>query len=60
MLYVALRCFIGTSLALALSALAALTLWDAAARGLPDPFRFPAAVALGSGAAPSGAHCTAN
>jgi hypothetical protein len=45
---------------LALAALAGLTLWDAAARGLPDPFRFPAALALGSGAAPSGAHCTAN
>lgn len=45
---------------LALGALAALILWDAVARGLPDPFRFPAAIALGSGAAPTGAHCTAN
>lgn len=44
----------------ALAALVLLVVWDAAAHGLPDPFRFPAAVALGSGAAPSGAHCTAN
>jgi len=45
---------------LAIAAIAALVVWDAAATGLPDPFRFPAAIALGSGAAPSGAHCTAN
>ncbi|MCW1934018.1 hypothetical protein [Pararhodobacter zhoushanensis] len=45
---------------LALAAVAALVLWDAAAQGLPEPFRFPAAIALGSGAAPTGAHCTAN
>ncbi|WP_417627724.1 hypothetical protein [Pararhodobacter aggregans] len=45
---------------LAIAALAALVVWDAAAVGLPEPFRFPAAIALGSGTAPSGAHCTAN
>lgn len=45
---------------LALAAVAALVLWDAAALGLPEPFRFPPVIALGSGAAPSGAHCTAN
>jgi hypothetical protein len=45
---------------IAIAALAALVLWDASASGLPEPFRFPAAIALGSGAAPSGAHCTAN
>ncbi|MCB1391536.1 MAG: hypothetical protein KDK12_20725 [Rhodobacteraceae bacterium] len=44
----------------ALGALAALVVWDAAASGLPEPFRFPPLLALGSGAAPSGAHCTAN
>lgn len=45
---------------LALAALTALVLWDAARSGLPEPFRFPAVFALGSGAAPTGAHCTAN
>jgi len=45
---------------LALAGLAALIVWDAAARGLPEPFRFPPVLALGSGAAPSGAHCTGN
>jgi len=45
---------------IALTALTALIVWDAAASGLPDPFRFPAVIALGSGAAPTGAHCTAN
>lgn len=45
---------------LALAAVALLVVWDAARVGLPDPFRFEAALALGSGAAPSGAHCTAN
>lgn len=45
---------------IALAALSALILWDAARTGLPDPFRSPATIALGSGAAPSGAHCTAN
>ncbi len=34
--------------------------WDLAQGGLPDPFRAPPPVALGSGAAPSGAHCAAN
>lgn len=43
-----------------LAAVTVLIVWDATARGLPDPFQFPAAVALGSGAAPTGAHCTAN
>ena len=45
---------------IALSALAALLVWDAAVSGLPQPYAFPAALALGSGAAPTGAHCTAN
>ncbi|MCB1394780.1 MAG: hypothetical protein H6898_09605 [Rhodobacter sp.] len=45
---------------IALAALAALIAWDAARTGLPDPFRAPPALALGSGAAPTGAHCTAN
>jgi hypothetical protein len=45
---------------MALAALAALVAWDSARAGLPDPFRFPPVIALGSGAAPSGAHCTAN
>jgi hypothetical protein len=43
---------------LALALVAALVVWDAAAHGLPDPFRSPPPVALGSGAAPTGAHCT--
>lgn len=45
---------------LALMLIAALVLWDAARAGLPQPFRMPAPLALGSGAAPEGAHCTAN
>lgn len=45
---------------IALVALAALVVWDASVRGLPNPFRFAPVLALGSGAAPSGAHCTAN
>jgi hypothetical protein len=32
---------------------------DAQRSGLPDPFRAPPALALGSGASASGAHCTA-
>lgn len=44
----------------ALTLVAALIVWDAARSGLPDPFRSPAPVALGSGAAPEGAHCSAN
>jgi hypothetical protein len=51
------RPLIGT---LALTLVAALVVWDAAASGLPDPFRSPPPVALGSGAAPTGAHCTGN
>ncbi|GAB4261925.1 MAG: hypothetical protein Kow0013_06950 [Pararhodobacter sp.] len=45
---------------IAVAAALALVLWDAAVTGLPAPHRFPAALALGSGAAPAGAHCTAN
>ncbi|MCA2010338.1 hypothetical protein [Pararhodobacter sp. CCB-MM2] len=44
---------------IALVAVAGLLVWDSAATGLPDPFDFPAPVALGSGAAPTGGHCTA-
>jgi hypothetical protein len=43
---------------LALALLAALVVLDAARTGLPEPFRMPLPLALGSGAAPSGAHCT--
>jgi len=43
---------------LALVLVGALVLWDAAAHGLPEPFRNPPPVALGSGAAASGAHCS--
>lgn len=45
---------------LALALVAAIIGWDSARSGLPDPFRSPAPVALGSGAAPEGAHCSAN
>ncbi|WP_323037186.1 hypothetical protein [Pararhodobacter sp.] len=45
---------------ISLALIGALVVWDARATGLPDPFQFPAAFALGSGAAPTGAHCTAN
>ena len=45
-------------LALALVALV-LTL-DLARTGTPDLFTAPPAIALGSGQAPTGAHCTAN
>lgn len=45
---------------IALALVATLVIWDAAARGLPIPFRFPAVIALGSGAAPTSAHCTQN
>lgn len=45
---------------LALALLGAVIAWDAARSGLPDPFRAPAPFALGSGAAPEGAHCTGN
>jgi hypothetical protein len=44
--------------ALALALIGALVVWDALLTGLPDPFRSPPPVALGSGAAPTGAHCT--
>ncbi len=45
---------------LALALMAAMIAWDAAHSGLPDPFRSPVPLALGSGAAPTGAHCTGN
>ena len=44
----------------ALALIAALVLGDAAQSGLPDLHRAPPPVALGSGLAPTGAHCTAN
>jgi len=43
---------------IALALLGAVVVWDATRTGLPDPFRAPAPFALGSGAAPEGAHCT--
>ncbi|HHX90033.1 MAG TPA: hypothetical protein GX700_09750 [Paracoccus sp.] len=43
---------------LALVLLAGVVIWDAARSGLPQPFEAPAPFALGSGAAPEGAHCT--
>ena len=43
---------------LALVLLAGVVIWDAARSGLPEPFHTPAPFALGSGAAPEGAHCT--
>lgn len=49
------RPLIGT---LALALVGALVVWDAMASGLPDPHRSPRPVALGSGSAASGAHCT--
>ena len=44
---------------LALALVAAVIALDTARSGLPDPFRTPPPLALGSGAAPEGAHCTA-
>ncbi|MCC5987183.1 MAG: hypothetical protein JJT95_05825 [Pararhodobacter sp.] len=44
---------------LALALVATVIAFDAVRSGLPDPFRTPPPVALGSGAAPDGAHCTA-
>lgn len=46
--------------ALALALIGTLTIWDAAHSSLPQPHQFVPALALGSGAAPTGAHCTAN
>jgi len=43
---------------LALALLGAVIIWDAARTGLPEPFNTPAPFALGSGAAPEGAHCS--
>ncbi len=45
---------------LALALVALIVGWDLAQSGLPDPFQSPPPIALGSGAAPSGAHCSAN
>jgi len=45
---------------LALALIALIVVWDAAQTGLPDPFFAPPPIALGSGAAPTGAHCAAN
>ncbi len=44
---------------LALALVAAIIILDTARSGLPDPFLSPPPLALGSGAAPEGAHCTA-
>lgn len=43
---------------LALALVVALIGLDMARAGLPDPFAAPAPMALGSGRAPLGAHCT--
>ncbi|MFN4057531.1 MAG: hypothetical protein ACK4HW_05040 [Roseinatronobacter sp.] len=50
------RPFVG---ALALALLGAVLALDLARAGAPDLFTAPPAFALGSGQAPSGAHCTA-
>lgn len=44
---------------LALAALGLILAVDLAQSGAPDLFTAPPALALGSGQAPSGAHCTA-
>lgn len=44
---------------IALALVAAVIALDTARHGLPDPFHAPPPLALGSGAAPDGAHCTA-
>lgn len=43
---------------LALGIVAAIMVMDLATAGAPDLFTAPSAFALGSGAAPTGAHCT--
>lgn len=43
---------------IALAALAALVAMDIVRSGTVDPFDAPVPIALGSGQAPSGAHCT--
>jgi hypothetical protein len=43
---------------LALLIVAAILALDLATAGAPDLFTAPSAFALGSGAAPTGAHCT--
>lgn len=43
---------------LALGMMAAILALDLASTGAPDLFTAPPAFALGSGAAPTGAHCT--
>jgi hypothetical protein len=45
---------------LALILVGTIVFWDLLQTGLPDPFSVPPPVALGSGAAPAGAHCAAN
>lgn len=49
------RPMVGT---LAIALIAAILLLDLARSGAPDLFSAPAAIALGSGAAPEGAHCS--
>lgn len=49
------RPIVGT---LALALIATILALDLARSGAPDLFTAPAAIALGSGAAPEGAHCT--
>lgn len=44
---------------LALALIAVILLVDLAQSGAPDLFSAPPALALGSGQAPTGAHCTA-
>ncbi len=45
---------------LALALVGGIIVWDLAQAGLPDPFHAPPPLALGSGTAPTGAHCAAN
>ena len=45
---------------LALTSLIAILALDLATAGAPDLFAAPSAIALGSGAAPTGAHCSGN
>lgn len=45
---------------LALTSVIAILALDLATAGAPDLFAAPSAIALGSGAAPTGAHCSGN
>ncbi len=45
---------------LALTSVTAILALDLAIAGAPDLFSAPSAIALGSGAAPTGAHCSGN